>query len=144
MLQINALFEPDAEKGGFVVTFPDFPWGVTQGDTEEEATEMAMDAIGLVIEELIRRGKEIPRRSKVRGRKYRLIRLPVFQELKTALYMRWRESGVKKGDLARRLGIPKTHVDRLFDLRHHSRLDQIEAAFRALGRQIAVEIQEAA
>jgi antitoxin HicB len=144
MLQINALFEPDAEKGGFVVTFPDFPRGVTQGDTEEEATEMALDAIGLVIEEPIRRGQEIPQRSKVHGRKYRLIRLPVFQELKTALYMRWRESGVKKGDLARRLGIPKTQVDRLFDLRHHSRLDQIEAAFRALCRQIAVEIQEAA
>ena len=46
MLEINALFEPDTEKGGFVVTFPDFPWGVTQGETEEEATEMAVDAIG--------------------------------------------------------------------------------------------------
>ena len=27
MLQINARFEPDTEKGGFVVTFSDFPWG---------------------------------------------------------------------------------------------------------------------
>jgi len=73
---INALFEPDAEKGGFVVTFPDFPWGVTQGDTEEDSAEMALDAICLVIGELIERGQEIPRQSKVRGRKYRTIRLP--------------------------------------------------------------------
>ena len=36
MLRFNALFEPDTEKGGFVVTFPDFKWGVTQGDTEQE------------------------------------------------------------------------------------------------------------
>jgi antitoxin HicB len=31
-------------------------------------------------------------------------------------------------------------VDRLFDLRHASRLDQIEAAARALGRQLEVRI----
>jgi len=27
MLQVVALFDPDKEKGGFVVTFPDFEWG---------------------------------------------------------------------------------------------------------------------
>jgi predicted RNase H-like HicB family nuclease len=36
MFYVNARFEPDAQKGGFVVTFPDFPWGVTQGETEAE------------------------------------------------------------------------------------------------------------
>jgi antitoxin HicB len=35
-------------------------------------------------------------------------------------------------------------IDRLVDLRHASRLDQLEAAFRALGKQLTVEIQEAA
>jgi antitoxin HicB len=35
-------------------------------------------------------------------------------------------------------------IDRLLDLRHASRLDQLEAAFRALGKQISVEIREAA
>ena len=47
-------------------------------------------------------------------------------------------------DLAKRLGIPKTNVDRLFDLRHQSRLDQIEAAFRALGKQLSIEVRDAA
>ena len=32
-----ALFEPDLEAGGFVVTFPDFSYGVTQGESEQEA-----------------------------------------------------------------------------------------------------------
>jgi predicted RNase H-like HicB family nuclease len=31
MFYVKALYEPDTEKGGFVVYFPDFPWGVTQG-----------------------------------------------------------------------------------------------------------------
>jgi hypothetical protein len=35
-------------------------------------------------------------------------------------------------------------VDRLLDLRHRSRLDQLEAAFRALGKQLHVEIRDAA
>jgi len=37
-MEYPALFEP-AQEGGFVVTFPDFDWGITQGETEEEAHE---------------------------------------------------------------------------------------------------------
>jgi len=53
-------------------------------------------------------------------------------------------SGVRKAELARRLGIPKANVDRLFDLRHHSRLDQIEAAFHVFGREIRIQVLTAA
>jgi len=144
MPQINALFEPDTEAGGFVVTFPDFPWGVTQGETETEATEMAEDAIALVINELIKRGQEIPQQSKVRGRKYRTIHLPAMQAVKVELYRQFRASGLRKVDLARRIGIPKTVIDRLFDLTHRTRLDQIEAAFAALGKRLAVQVEDAA
>jgi len=49
-----------------------------------------------------------------------------------------------RGEPARRLDIPKTTVDRLFDLDNHPRLDRIEAAFAALGKRIAVEVQDAA
>ena len=35
-------------------------------------------------------------------------------------------------------------MDRLLDLLHSSRLDQPEAAFRVLGKRLAVEIREAA
>jgi len=40
-----ALFEPDPKAGGYVVTFPDFGYGVTQGENEEEAMEMALDLL---------------------------------------------------------------------------------------------------
>ena len=46
--------------------------------------------------------------------------------------------------MARRMGTSKVNVDRLFDLTHHSRLDQIEAAFRALGKELAIEVRDAA
>jgi antitoxin HicB len=66
------------------------------------------------------------------------------QAAKAELYREFLTSGIRKAELARRLGIPKTNVDRLFDLRHQSRLDQIEAAFRALGKVLSIEVRDAA
>ncbi len=47
----TVLFEP-AEEGGFVVTCPALPGLVTEGDTMEEAREMARDAIRGYLESL--------------------------------------------------------------------------------------------
>ena len=55
-------------------------------------------------------------------------------------YQAMTEQGIKKVELARRLGWHMPQVDRLFDLRHASRLDQIEAAAAALGRHIEVTV----
>ena len=142
-MEYPAVFEP-AEEGGFIVRFPDFDWGVTQGDTEEEAGEMAADAVRTMIRELIRQGKEIPRPSKPRGRKRRMIRLATLDAVKAELYMAFLASGIRKAELARRLGIPKTTIDRLFDLDRQTRLNQLDAAFAALGKHLSVEVREAA
>jgi len=143
MNEYLALFEP-AEEGGFVVTFPDFDWGVTQGDTDEEAVEMAIDALEMIVADHIEKGQPLPRTSKLRGRKYRLIALPALSAMKAELYRAFRESGIRKADLARRLGIPTANVDRLFDLKHSSRIDQIEAAFKAVGKELTIGIRDAA
>ena len=142
-MEYPALFEP-AEEGGYVVTFPDFGWGVTQGDTEEEARAMAADALATMIREHIRRGEDLPRASKPRGRKYRTIRLPARADIKAELYQAFCSSGMKKAELARKLGIPKTVVDRLFDFNMNTRLDQIEAAFAVFGKQLEVRVRDAA
>lgn len=44
-----ARFEP-ADEGGFIITIPDFGWGVSQGDSEQEAREMAFALLGPVTE----------------------------------------------------------------------------------------------
>ena len=143
MLEFRALFEP-ADEGGFVITFPDFCWGVTQGDDEEEGQQIAVDALAMIVNDYIERGERIPTPLNVRGRKYRAIRLPAIQEAKTLLYQAFTDSGLRKAELARRLGIAKTNVDRLFDLHHHTRLDQLEAAFRALGKELTINVRDAA
>jgi antitoxin HicB len=50
------------------------------------------------------------------------------------------EQGIKKAELARGLGWHVPQVDGLFDLKHASRFDQIEAAARVLGRYIEVRV----
>ena len=139
-----ALFEPDRKAGGYVVTFPDFGYGVTQAETEEEAMEMAQDLLMLTIGDYIRESKPLPAPRRHRGSKFRPVPLPALQAAKVDLYTAFRESGLKKAEFARRIDIPKTHIDRLFSLRHHSRLDQIESACAALGKRLHVEMRDAA
>ena len=55
----TVLFEP-AEEGGYVVTCPALPGLVTEGDTIEEAREMARDAIRAYVESLRKDGLPIP------------------------------------------------------------------------------------
>ena len=138
-----ALFEPDLTAGGYVVTFPDFGYGVTQGETAEEAMEMAQDLLMLTIGDYVRERKALPAPKSRRGNKYRAVPLPALQSAKVDLYIAFQSSGLKKADFARRIGIPKTHIERLFSLRHHSRLDRIEAAFRVLGKRLFVEARDA-
>jgi antitoxin HicB len=142
-MEYAALFEP-ADEGGYVITFPDFGWGVSQGDNEQEARAMALALLQTLTQEHIRKGEALPRPSKPRGKKYRLIRLPALQGAKAELYNAFMAAGIRKSEFGRRLGIPKTTVDRLFDFDNRTRLDQIEAAFQALGKQIAVIVRDAA
>jgi antitoxin HicB len=144
MFGYYALFEPDSKRGGFVVTFPDLEHGATQGETLEEAVDMAEDLLRCIVGELMKRGDALPNATKRRGKKYRLISLPALQSAKAEFYSAFRASRIKKSELARRIGIPKTNVERIFDLDHASRLDQIEAAFLAIGKRIEVRISSAA
>jgi antitoxin HicB len=65
-------------------------------------------------------------------------------QAKIGLYIALKESGIRKADLARRLGWRKSQVERLFDLGHASRMDQIEAAFDALGKRLLIGVANAA
>ena len=144
MVTYYARFEPDLEAGGFVVTFPDVSGAITQGETLEEATMMAEDVLACVFSFLMNEGKDLPKARKRRSRRLRPISLPGVQSAKVELYQVFRASGLTKTQLAARMGIAKSNLDRLFDLQHQSRFNQIEAAFAALDKQVWVEIRDAA
>jgi antitoxin HicB len=126
-----------------MVTSPDFPELVTYGEDEEDALLRAADAIATVIKGRISDRKEIPRPSTPR-RGHRLVTLPALVWAKLELYRAMLETGTRKSELARRLQVHMPQIDRLFDLDHDSRLDQIEKAARAMGRELHIEMKPAA
>lgn len=140
----QGLFEPDPDAGGYSVTLPDFGYGATQGETDSEAMDMARDLLMLTIGDFMRDSKPLPKPRHRRGSKYRAIDLPALQAAKVDLYAAFLASGMTKAEFARRVGIAKTHVDRLFSLRQRTRLEQIETAFAALGKRLRLEVREAA
>lgn len=54
-----------------------------------------------------------------------------------------REKGWKRADLARAIGGGQKAAHRLLDLHHASRWDQVDAAFRALGKVLVPQIAPA-
>jgi len=139
MLQHQALFEATVE-GGFVVTFPDFEWGVTQGNSEQEAQGMAADALSMVIGHCTAENRPLPVPHQRRCKGYRAVRLPALIAAKAELYRAFCAAGITKAELGRRLTIPRMNVDRLFDPKHSSRLDLIEAALHAFGKELDITV----
>lgn len=138
MLDYPVVLEAQPE-GGFVVTFPDVPEAITQGEDEEEALLYAVDALETALSFYVEARKPLPVPSKAR-RGQRTVRPAALEGAKLGVYQAMTEQGIKKAELARRLGWHMPQVDRLFDLRHASRLDQVEAAARVLGRQLEVRV----
>lgn len=126
-----------AEEGGFVVTFPDVPEAITQGDDKEEALMRAVDALETAMGFYV--GRDLPKASKAKPRQ-RVVRPSALVCIKLAIYQTMRDQGVKKSELARRLGWHLPQVDRLLDLDHASRLDQAEAALSSLGHRLEVSV----
>ena len=140
MIVYRAKFTP--EKKGITVTFPEFPEAVTCGYSDEEAMEFAVDALQSVLSEYIRRRREIPRPKRpLKG--MRSVLLPVLAEAKLQVYEVMRRRGIRKSDLARRLGWHKSQVDRLLELQHLSQLGLIEEALEALDKRLAIGVEDA-
>ncbi len=84
-------------------------------------------------------GHDIPEPSPGRHRAV----LSAQTTIKVRLYQACCRNGVSKRELARRLGWQSAQVDRLFDLKHALRFYQLDAACRALGLRVTVEVEAA-
>jgi antitoxin HicB len=140
MLEYRIDLTPD-DNGTFLVTCPQLPIVATFGETEEEARRHAIDAIETALASMIDDGEDVPVPDGLAGK---TVRLPLLTTLKVNLYWALRASKITRAELARRLEWNRESVDRLFRLDHRSRLEQIEAAFSALGREVDVDVRDAA
>ena len=137
MLAYAVNLEP-AEEGGFVVTFPDIPEAITQGEDKEDSLVWAQDALETALEVYLDTRKRVPYPSEPDDKP--VVVLPVVVSGKIILHNTLIDAGKRKADLARMLNLAPTLVDRLLSLRHKSRIEQIETALAALGKRLVVDV----
>ena len=131
------------EDGRYVVVFPDFGWGATDGATREEALGEARDLLRELIATTMREGKALPERSQT-DEKRPLVVPPVAIALKAAFYEAFREAGMSRRRLAHDLGVAESEVRRMLNPDHATKAATIDRALRRLGKRVIVTIGEAA
>lgn len=137
MFDYPVTLTPDGDT--LLVTFTDVPEAITFGVDEDEALLNAVDALETGLSFYVDARMSLPAVSQPAvGQK--TVRPSALECAKLGVYQAMTEQGIKKTELARRLGWHMPQVDRLFDLRHASKLDQIEAAAIVLGRHIEVTV----
>ena len=130
------------DNGTITVYVPDIPGCHTFGEDRSEALVRAVDAAEGMLAAMMADGEEIPAPSQEGGRA--TIAIPAMSAAKIALYQAMRQAHVSKPELARRLGWQVPQIGRVLDLNHASKLEQVEAALQALGKQIEIQVLDAA
>lgn len=137
MFDYPVTLTPDGDT--VLVTFADVPEAITFGIDDDEALLQAVDALESGLSFYVDARQPLPSPSKPkRGQK--TVRPCALECAKLGVYQAMTEQGIKKSELARRLGWHMPQVDRLFDLRHASGLAQIEAAALVLGRRVEITV----
>ena len=102
MLDYPVALEAQPE-GGFVVTFPDLPEAITQGEDDNEALLYAIEALETALSFYVDNRKPLPEPSKPK-RGQRTVCPRALKCAKLGIYHAMTEQGMKKSELARRLG----------------------------------------
>ncbi len=131
-LSYPAIFKMEAE-GGFSVSFPDFPEAHTQGETHEEAIEMAIDCLHTAIEWRLEEKQDIPGPSRSRAKNQIIIPVALDLAPKLALLQVMREQNISNVKLAQKLQVGETVIRRMLNPKHKSKPEQYIRALAALG-----------
>lgn len=127
-------------EGGFIARFRDVPEAMTEAWDLEELKNNARDALISAIDFYIEDRRAFPVGSTAKSGDI-AIELPASVAAKILLLNTMVQSNVRPADLARKMNIKPQEVTRLTDIRHATKIDTIQAALRALGRELILEIR---
>ena len=122
----------------YLVTFPDFPEALTEGDTEEEATFNASEALSLTLEGRAEEGMPIPLPAQT---EFGTMIYPS-SRVQAALLIRFSRKGRKIADIARSLGTSWPVVSHMEDLHHWTTLRQLDKTASILGKRLVISFEE--
>jgi antitoxin HicB len=113
-----------------LVSFPDFPEAHTFGDDRTDALARAVDALATIVDTYMADRRPLPMPSPIVKDS---VALSALMSTKAEIYQAMVAAGVSKSEMARRLNVHLPQVDRLLQLWHGSKIDQLESAALALG-----------
>lgn len=127
----------------FLVSFPDVPEAITDGETKAEALSIAADCLIAALGGYINDKRNIPEPSNPKKGQQTIL-LPPLVSAKLALYQAMKNAKITRVALGKRLGVSEGAIRRLLDLDHRSHIGQIDAALNALGKRMVVAVHDAA
>lgn len=138
----HAEFERGAKRG-IVVSFPDVPEAITQGNNAEDTLAMAEEALGMALLSYVARGLPLPK-AKAKGENLFAVWIAPDVAAKLAVLEAFAESGMTKTDLARQLGKDEKEARRILDPRHPTKLPVLAEVLRVLGKRLVVGVEKVA
>lgn len=139
-MEYPIVLTPD-DNGTILVTCPDLPEVTTFGADIDDAMARASDAIEEALAARIAHHRDIPAPSP--AGKHHLATLSLMVTAKVGLYQVARERDMTKAALGRTLGLHGPQVDRLFNVRHSTKIEEIDRALRSMGKCLAVSVHDA-
>ena len=111
-----------APEGGYMVSFVDIPEALTQGETVAEAMEAAKDALLTAFDFYFEDNELIPLPSPLNSHDH-FIEVPLSVASKVLLLNAF---------------LPKQEITRLFNLHHATKIDAVQLAAKALGKELSL------
>jgi antitoxin HicB len=140
MMALGYRYKLERESNGWwLVRFPGIPEALTEGETEAEARNNAVDCVIVALEGYMKAGKPLPRQGAGHTGSDRAV-LPSLVTAKLAVYETMRDHGWSKLRLAKELGMPENSVRRLLDLRHSSHMWVIDEALAKMKSELSIDL----
>ena len=125
---------------GVTVSFRDIPEALTCGDDKDDALLQARDALATAMEFYFEDKRPVPLPSAPQGDD-ELVSLSASTAAKVLLLNEVLAQHVSNAELARRLGMTKQTAQRLFDLSHATKIDTLQDALKALGKDLTIGVR---
>lgn len=127
----------DNEEGGYLLHFRDIPEINSEIWSLDELQKTAVDALITAADICFEKKISFPKPSEPKeGEK--LISLPISVVSKILLHNAMLSANIRPSDLAKRMKTTPQEVCRIIDLKHTTKIDTIQNAFRSLGQDLDV------
>lgn len=129
----------DNQEGGYILEFRDLPEINSEIWSIKEFEDTAVDALVTMLDLYFEHNKVFPKPSKPQEGEI-LISPPLSFIAKMLLLNTMVSDNIGACDLAKKMNIKRQEVNRIIDLRHVTKIDTIQKALQALGKDLELQL----